>query len=62
MLNRQQIALKAPLAVPATGRSFPIGATLTDGGANFSVFSRSAAAIELLFFDRVDDARGGLRL
>ena len=42
---------------PTTGGSFPIGATLTDGGANFCVFSRSAASIELLLFDGVDDAR-----
>jgi isoamylase len=40
-----------------TSRSYPIGATLVPGGANFSVFSRSAAAIELLFFDQADDAR-----
>ena len=46
-----------PLPVPKTGRSFPIGATLVNGGANFSVFSRSAASIELLLFDRMDDAR-----
>ena len=45
------------LTAPATGRSFPIGATLVAGGANFSVFSRSATSLELLFFDRVDDAR-----
>jgi isoamylase len=45
-----------PLSAPNTGRSFPVGATLVKGGANFSVFSRSAAAIELLFFDRVEDA------
>ncbi len=45
-----------PFPVPATGRSFPLGATLVAGGANFSVFSRSAVAIELLFFDRVEDA------
>jgi len=49
--------VQAPLAAPTTGRSFPIGATLVHGGANFSLFSRSAAAIELLFFDRADDAR-----
>jgi glycogen operon protein len=42
---------------PTTGCSYPIGATLAAGGANFSVFSRSAAKIELLFFDRVDDGR-----
>ena len=55
--SQQQTVLQAPLAAPTTGRSFPIGATLAPGGANFSVFSRSAAGIELLFFDRVDDAR-----
>ena len=46
-----------PHAAPTTGRSLPIGATLVSGGANFSVFSRSAEWIELLFFDRVEDAR-----
>ena len=39
------------------GRSFPIGATLHAGGANFSVFSRNAIRIELCLFDRVDDSR-----
>ena len=39
------------------GTSHPLGATLRDGGANFSLFSRSATRVELLFFDRVDDAR-----
>src|SRR5271166_1735689 len=45
------------VSAPATGRSYPLGATLVPGGANFSVFSRSAAGIDLLFFDRVDDTR-----
>lgn len=44
-------------APPQKGLSFPIGATLVNGGANFSVFSRSADCIELLLFDRVDDSR-----
>ena len=44
------------VGAPTTGRSYPLGATLQPDGANFSVFSRSAARIELLFFDRVDDA------
>jgi isoamylase len=44
-------------STPGIGHSFPIGATLVNGGANFSVFSRSAVSIELLLFDRVDDAR-----
>ena len=39
------------------GRSSPLGATIVTGGVNFSVFSRNAAAIELLLFDREDDAR-----
>jgi isoamylase len=57
MKTEEQAAMRTPRAVPTTGRSFPIGATLATGGANFSIFSRSAANIELLFFDRMDDAR-----
>jgi isoamylase len=40
----------------AQGRSFPLGATLCDGGANFSVFSKHSTGVELCLFDRVDDA------
>lgn len=36
------------------GTSAPLGATVVDGGVNFSVFSRSATAIELLLFDAAD--------
>ena len=54
---RQPSVVDLPLAAPAIGRSFPIGATLVAGGANFSIFSRSATQIELLLFDRADDAR-----
>lgn len=38
------------------GSSFPLGATMGAGGVNFSLFSRDATAVELLLFDRVDDA------
>ncbi|HEY6341128.1 MAG TPA: hypothetical protein VIY49_06515 [Bryobacteraceae bacterium] len=38
-------------------QSHPLGATLVPGGANFSIFSRSASSIDLLLFDRVDDPR-----
>jgi glycogen operon protein len=38
------------------GRSSPLGATVFPDGVNFSVFSRDAADVELLLFDRVDDA------
>jgi len=39
------------------GRSFPLGATLSADGANFSVYSKHATGMELLLFDCVDDAR-----
>lgn len=39
------------------GASYPLGSTLTSGGVNFSLFSRDASGVELLFFDRADDAR-----
>jgi isoamylase len=39
------------------GRSAPLGATFVDGGVNFSLFSRTATGVELLFFDREDDAK-----
>ena len=39
------------------GRSFPLGATLSAEGANFSVYSKHATGIELLLFDSVDDDR-----
>ncbi len=57
MRCEEAVVVKTPVGASATGRSYPLGATLVAGGANFSVFSRSAAAIELLFFDRPDDAR-----
>jgi glycogen operon protein len=41
------------------GRPSPLGATVADGGTNFSLFSRTATGVELLFFDRGDDARPG---
>ena len=39
------------------GSSFPLGATIYPNGVNFSVYSRNADGVELLLFDRVDDAR-----
>ena len=39
------------------GQSSPLGATIVNGGVNFSVFSRNAAAIELLLFEREDGPR-----
>ena len=42
--------------VIAQGRSAPLGATLADGGVNFSVFSKRASGVELCLFGDVDDA------
>jgi isoamylase len=39
------------------GKSFPLGASLVAGGANFSVFSKHASAMQLLLFDDVNDDR-----
>jgi glycogen operon protein len=39
------------------GRSSPLGATLSPEGANFSVYSKHATAVELLLFDCPDDAK-----
>ncbi|MBN1873678.1 MAG: glycogen debranching protein GlgX [Anaerolineae bacterium] len=36
------------------GRSFPLGATVIDGGVNFCVFSKNCYSVELLLFDEVD--------
>jgi len=38
------------------GKSFPLGATLRHGGANFSVFSKHASGVQLVLFDGVDDS------
>jgi len=39
------------------GHSWPLGATVVDGGINFSLVSPSATGVELLLFDQEDDAR-----
>jgi glycogen operon protein len=39
------------------GKAYPLGATVRDGGVNFSVHSKHATTVELLFFDDVDDGR-----
>jgi isoamylase len=43
--------------VDTAGRSHPLGATLVPGGVNFSIYSRDASSVELLFFDGEDDGR-----
>ncbi len=41
----------------ACGGSSPLGATPCREGVNFSLFSKHATGVELLLFDRVDDAK-----
>ena len=43
--------------VDTISQSSPLGATVLEDGINFSVFSRSATGIELLFFDHEDDQK-----
>ena len=54
-------ARRAPEAVTApiakAGRSSPLGPTVYSGGVNFSLYSRDALRVDLLFFDREDDNR-----
>ncbi len=41
----------------ANGSSYPLGSVVYPDGVNFSVFSKSATALELLLFDNADDMR-----
>jgi isoamylase len=52
-------AVSEPSAVPepsavTAGRPRPLGATVTEGGVNFSVYSEHATSVELLLFDSCD--------
>ena len=38
------------------GKSFPLGATVYPAGVNFSVYSKSATEVQVLLFNRADDA------
>ena len=39
------------------GWSSPLGATVVQNGVNFSLYSRTAEAVDLLLFDREDDPK-----
>ena len=38
------------------GSSFPLGATVSPSGVNFSVFAKRSTSVQLLLFDQADDA------
>jgi glycogen operon protein len=44
-------------SIETAGQSAPLGATIRDGGANFSIYSRDATRVELLLFDGPDDPK-----
>jgi len=46
---------KPPAA--SQGKSFPLGASVTAHGVNFSLYSKHATGVELLFFDNVSDGK-----
>jgi isoamylase len=46
----------APMLAAKVGSSAPLGATVSAGGVDFSLFSRKASSVELLFFDHEDDS------
>jgi isoamylase len=59
-LDRPLVARETSAATDhgvSAGRSSPLGATVVLGGVNFSIYSRSASGVELVFFDRQEDAR-----
>src|SRR6476619_7609638 len=53
--EQPRTAEDADLSLARSGRSSPLGAVVTEGGVNFSLFARSATGVELLLFDREDD-------
>src|SRR5574337_704669 len=55
MHNRQ--GSKMTTTMTKRGKSAPLGATLSNGGVNFSMFSKNATLIELLLFDDQNAAR-----
>src|SRR5215468_7656498 len=55
--QRAKSPLTGTLTAEPVGASAPLGATITANGVNFSLFSKHATGIDLLFFDHVDDAK-----
>lgn len=43
--------------VDTTSQSSPLGATVYEDGVNFSIFSRNATGVDLLFFDHEDNGK-----
>jgi isoamylase len=52
-IKKKELAINSP---NDNGITSPLGATVFTRGVNFSIFSRDCTGVELLLFDRVDDA------
>ena len=57
LLSEAARVVRPASTLPSAGTAAPLGATVTDAGVNFCLFSRHATAIDLLLFNNVDDAR-----
>ena len=55
MMERETFFSGQPVIDRKRGSSFPLGATVSQDGVNFSVFSKNADAIELLLFDNAEE-------
>ena len=55
MSNKITLEQKSQAYTASYGQSFPLGASLTPQGANFSIYSKNATGVELLFFSEATD-------
>ena len=56
MMERETFFSGQPVIDRKRGSSFPLGATVSQDGVNFSVFSRQATGVDLLLFNHPEDA------
>jgi isoamylase len=54
-MSTQNSDIRDGAAGLSPSQSFPLGASLRHGGANFSVFAKYASSVQLVLFDHVDD-------
>ena len=54
-MKRKKLSSGNTVIEGTRGNSFPLGATVSQGGVNFSVFSKNADSVELLLFENSGD-------
>jgi glycogen operon protein len=55
--KRTKVSTSNAIVADTLGVAEPLGATVTPDGVNFSVFSKFATGVDLLFFDDAEDAK-----